>query len=259
MKRYLFSLLVLLAAMTAACGHNHQEAALPSADPVAADFAILPKEPAAGKPITFSVKVTQNGEPVNDAKEVKFEWWKDGQEQHVTIPASLQKDGVYTARQTIDEAGSYFVYYHVTARDFHNMQKVAFTVGGQSASSASPAHAQHPGEATAEHEHEAAEHAHASGVDFHFMPPTPVLAGQPTPLMVHLMKDNASFTKAAVRFEIWQGSAAEHTFVEAREEQPGQYSAEANLPAAGSYTVKVHVEKGEIHDHKSFPLAVQPK
>jgi len=159
MKRYCFSLLCLLAVIAAACGHDHQEAALPSADPLAADFSIQPKEPASGETLTFSVKVTQNGAPVNDAKEVKFEWWKDGQEQHVTIPAALQADGVYTAQQAIAEAGSYFVYYHVTARDFHSMQKVAFTVADRSAASAVPAH---------EHEAagEAANHGHqASGVD----------------------------------------------------------------------------------------------
>lgn len=254
MKRYLLSLLCLLAAISAACGHNHQEAVLPSADPVAADFAISPQEPAAGEAVTFSVKVTQNGEPVNDAKEVKFEWWKDGQEQHVTIPAALQKDGVYTAQQTIDEAGSYFVYYHVTARDFHNMQKVAFTVSGQSASASSPANGHGTGK-TVEGAGEAAD----QGVDFHFMPAAPILAGQPAALMVHLMKDNASFTGAAVRLEIRQGSEETHTYVDAREDQPGQYSAKVTLPAAGRYTVNVRVEKGDIHSYKSYPLDVQPK
>ncbi|MDR7318576.1 FixH family protein [Brevibacillus nitrificans] len=250
MKRYFFSLLCVFAFFVSACGQNQQETSLPSSDPIEADFSFQPTEPAKGEPITFSVKVTQKGEAVNDAKEVKFEWWKDGQEQHVTIPAALQADGVYTAQQTIDEPGSYFVYYHVTARDFHNMQKVAFTVKDPSAGS-SQAHEHGNPSASSQNDH------HASGVDFHFMPEEPTKAGQPASFMVHLMKDNQAIAKAKVKYEIWQGNDEKHMYVEAEETAPGQYSATATLPSAGSYTVNVHVEKGEVHDHKSFPLTVQ--
>lgn len=262
MKRYLLSLLCLLCLLAAACGKDNQEAALPSSEPIDAAFTMQPSEPAKGEAITFSVKVTQNGSPVDDAKEVKFEWWKDGQQQHVTIPAALQADGVYTAQQTIDEPGSYYVYYHVTARDFHNMQKVAFTVGdGQQANGASTGHAGHAASAAAPSAHEhgsggvSADHP-ASGLDFHFMPPEGIKAGEAATYTVHLMKDNQSFAQAAVKFEIWLGNEEKHTFVDATETQPGQYSAPVSFPSPGSYTVNVHVEKADVHDHKSFPLSV---
>lgn len=263
MKRYLFSLLCLLTLLATACGEDNQEAALPSSEPIDAAFTMQPAEPAKGEAITFSVKVSQNGNPVDDAKEVKFEWWKDGQEQHVTIPATLQADGVYTAQQAIDEPGSYFVYYHVTARDFHIMQKVAFTVGdGQQANGAGTGHAGHAVSAAAPsaHEHgsggDSTDHP-ASGIDFHFMPPETIKAADSASFTVHLMKENQSFAQATVKFEIWKGNEEKHVYVDATETQPGQYSTNAVLPSAGSYTVNVHVEKGEVHDHKSFPLSVQ--
>ncbi|QRG69493.1 FixH family protein [Brevibacillus choshinensis] len=265
MKRYVFPLLCLLCLLATACGKDNQEAALPSSEPIDAAFSMLPANPAKGETITFSVKVTQNGSPVDDAKEVKFEWWKDGQEQHVTIPATLQADGVYTAVQSIGEPGSYYVYYHVTARDFHNMQKVAFTVGdGQQASDTGTGGTGHPGhtQTPAAHDHgssgdsASADHP-ASKIDFHFMPPESVKAADSAIFTVHLMRENQSFSQATVKFEFWQGNEEKHTFVDATETQPGQYSADAALPTAGSYTVNVHVEKGDVHDHKSFPLSVQ--
>lgn len=263
MNRYFLSLLCLLALIAAACGRDNQEVTLPSSTPVEAAFTISPQNPEPGAAITFSVKVTQNGTPVDDAKEVKFEWWKDGQEQHVTIPAALQADGVYTAQQTIDEPGSYFVYYHVTARDFHNMQKVAFTVGdaGQAnrTESGHTGHSQ-PADAPASHQHgeggDPSGHQ-ASGIDFHFMPPETIQPAQPAALTVHLMKENQILGGATVRFEYWQGDEEKHAFLDAKETQPGQYSTLAEFPSSGSYTVNVHVEKGDIHDHKSFPLTVK--
>ena len=259
MKRYLFFLLCTVALIATACGNdNSANTDLGSGAPVEASFSFAPEQPVVGEAITFSVKVTQEGKPVDDAKEVKFEWWKDGQEQHVTIPAALTSDGVYTAQQTISEPGSYFVYYHVTARDFHNMQKTPFTVKGSA-----DEHASHTAPATgagSDHQHgtnaESGNHA-ASGVDFHFMPADEIKASQPATVTVHLMKDNQAFADASVKFEYWQGNEEKHTFVEATQSKPGQYDSSISFPAAGSYQVNVHVEKGDVHDHKEFPLTVQ--
>lgn len=257
MKRLSFIVLGMLTLIATACGNDNQETSLPSSSPVEAAFSIEPTEPVTGKAITFSVKVTQVGKAVDDASEVKFEWWKDGQEQHQTIPATLQADGLYTAEQTIDEPGSYFVYYHVTARDFHNMQKVPFTVKGPAGQAVPPAEAPSAG-STHDHgeEHAATEHE-TGGVDFHFMPAVDIKATVAAPLTVHLMKDNEALAQATVKYELWQGNDEKHTFIDATETGSGQYEAQAAFPAQGSYHVKVHVEKGDIHDHKEFTLSVQ--
>lgn len=65
---------------------------------------------------------------MDDASEVVFEWWKEGQEPHRMLPAVYQEDGLYSAKLSITEPGSYFVYYHVSARNLHTMKKIPFTV-----------------------------------------------------------------------------------------------------------------------------------
>lgn len=128
--------LLLLLAMTA-CGQDQQQTAHHSSTPIEATFTLEPSQPAARDNVTFAVTVTQDGKPVDDASEVIFEWWKEGQEPHLMLPATFQNDGLYIAKQPITEPGSYFVYYHVSARDSHTMKKIPFTVTATKESSAS--------------------------------------------------------------------------------------------------------------------------
>ncbi|NRR01800.1 FixH family protein [Brevibacillus sp. RS1.1] len=258
MKRTMILLLSMLLLLLAACGKENEQQAFQPGAPVEAAFTSEPKELVAGDTVTFSVKVTQDGQPVDDAKEVKFEWWKDGQEKHETIPASLQGDGVYTAQQTMNEPGSYFVYYHVTARDFHNMQKTPFTVTNKAGETPGAGVTPAP-EAGADqsHDHGATGHANAETVDYHFSPADNIKVATPTALTVHLMKDNKALDKATVKFEFWRGTDQKHSFVDATETAAGQYDGNVQFPTAGDYTVKVHVEKGEIHDHKDFSLSIK--
>ncbi|MFS0554515.1 FixH family protein [Brevibacillus sp. 179-C9.3 HS] len=257
MKRTMILLLSMLLLILSACGKENEQQALLPASPVEAAFTLEPKEPVAGGTVTFSVRVTQDGQAVDDAKEVKFEWWKDGQEKHETIPATLQGDGVYTAQQTISEPGSYFVYYHVTARDFHNMQKTPFTVSGKAGETPAATPAAPQAGAGQSHDHGAAGHANAETVDYHFSPAENIQVATPATLTVHLMKDNKALDKATVKFEFWQGNDEKHSFVDAAETAAGQYEGNVQFPAAGDYTVKVHVEKGDIHDHKDFSLSIK--
>jgi hypothetical protein len=124
---YLLPCLLLLLAVTA-CGQDRHQTALHASTPVEAAFTLEPSQPAAGDNVTFAVTVTQEGQPVDDASEVIFEWWKEGQEPHMMLPAAHQEDGLYIAKLSITEPGSYFVYYHVSARNFHTMKKIPFTV-----------------------------------------------------------------------------------------------------------------------------------
>ncbi|MFG0213650.1 FixH family protein [Brevibacillus porteri] len=257
MKRTMILLLSMLMLLLAACGKENEQQALLPGSPVEAAFTLEPKELVAGDTVTFSVKVTQDGQPVDDAKEVKFEWWKDGQEKHETIPASLQGDGVYTAQQTISEPGSYFVYYHVTARDFHNMQKTPFTVNSKAGETPGSTPSAPPADAGQAHDHGAAGHANGEAVDYHFSPADNIQVATPAALTVHLMKDNKALDKATVKFEFWQGTDQKHSFVDATETAAGQYEGSVQFPTAGDYTVKVHVEKGDIHDHKDFSLSIK--
>ena len=72
--------------------------------------------------VPLSVKVTQDGQPVDDADEIKFEVWKNSaKEESDMIKATLTKDGVYEAETTFAEEAVYTVQVHVTARSMHTM------------------------------------------------------------------------------------------------------------------------------------------
>jgi len=260
-KRFMLVLpcLLLLFAVTA-CGNDNQETFTPGS-PVEAAFTMEPSEPVVRDTVTFAVTVTQDGKPVDDASEVKFEWWRDGQEPHEMLPATFQKDGLYIAKQTISQPGSYFVYYHVTARDFHTMKKIPFTVKGETGEVDQQATADENSngqETKSSHEHEHGTEASESGqVELHFMPAPEIRASEETWLGVHIMHGDDVLPKATVRFEYWKDGEEKHAFLDASETHPGQYGAKLSFPASGAYTVKVHVEAGDIHDHKDFSVTVQ--
>ncbi|USG63944.1 FixH family protein [Brevibacillus ruminantium] len=268
MKRYMLTVLGSLALLLGA-GCSQQQAALSSGAPIEVALTIEPQEVLVNEAATFSIKVTQDGAAVDDAKETDFEIWKEGQEQHEKISAAHQSDGVYTAQKSFAEPGTYNVMYHVTARDFHNMQKHTFTVkaAGEQADGAheenhSHEHATQPdGQSTAHGDgstHEGGEHEHGQGVEMHFQPADSIQPNQATTLTVHLLQENQALTEATVRFEIWREGEEKHAFIDTAEAKPGEYtSTNATFPAAGSYSVKVHVEKGEIHDHNVFTVDVK--
>jgi hypothetical protein len=289
LQRLTLILPTALALLLSACGTERQDAALAPAAPVAAEFSMKPSEPASGDTVTFAVTVTQEAKPVDDASEVRFEWWKEGDQEHRNVHATFQKDGLYIAKQTVDEPGSYFVYYHVTARDFHTMKKIPFTVknagsngepgsgGGGHEQAAATKHADaHDHASDTKHADSAAvapaadqgqtdahahSHAAASGhglqIEPHFPPADGIRASRETALAVRVLHGGEALRAAAVQFEYWREGEVKHTFVKAAESQPGRYEANISFPTAGTYTVNVHVEAPGIHDHRAFTLPVE--
>jgi YtkA-like len=75
----------------------------------------------ANEEVKIQAKVTQGVEKVNDADEVSFEIWKNGQENHSRVEGKSQGEGVYVAVTTFPDKGTYFIIAHVTARDMHSM------------------------------------------------------------------------------------------------------------------------------------------
>lgn len=191
---------------------------------------------------TIQAKVTQGSEQVDDAEEVEFELWKKGSDDHEKIEAEKQGNGLYSIQHTFEEKGFYYVIAHVTARGMHNMPQKKLNVGDVSE--------KEQGEENQEHAHEEGsseshshEHGSAEGeIAVHLM-------RDEGKLMVHLQKGEAPFTEAAVRFEVWQGDA-KHQFIDAQEGKKGEYTAEFKPESSGTYSVKVHYEKGELHGHK---------
>ncbi|MBO8155478.1 MAG: FixH family protein [Bacillaceae bacterium] len=91
---------------------------------------IMPEEIQTGEPVQIKCLVTQGDEKVNDADEVEFELWKDGdpEDKHKSIEGTLEGEGIYYFEHTFDEPGTYFVISHVTAREYHIMPQQEFEV-----------------------------------------------------------------------------------------------------------------------------------
>jgi methionine-rich copper-binding protein CopC len=132
MKRTLL-LLISSLFLAAACSRAESRPALTIdvSNPIEVEIKIEPEQIKVDDAATFSVTVKQADEPVDDANEVKFEIWQKGQDDHQFITAENKGSGVYAIVQKFAQAGVYYVMYHVTARDFHSMNKTEFTVAAK--------------------------------------------------------------------------------------------------------------------------------
>ncbi|RIW29363.1 hypothetical protein D3H55_19055 [Bacillus salacetis] len=203
-----------------------------------------------GKEFTIQAKVTQGDENVDDAKEVEFEFWKKGEEseEHEMIEGDSQGDGVYTISKKVDEPGVYYVISHVTARDMHTMPKLELAIGDVE---------EHAHEEGGEHGEEGS-HDHGHGeASAHIMADDTVEAGKEVELTAHAMNGEEPLTEADVRFEIWKDGEEKHEFIDTEETDAGKYQATHTFAEPGSYKVKLHVEKGEVHTHTEKIMTVE--
>lgn len=77
-----------------------------------------------GEETDLSVVLTQGNETVEDAFEVVFEIWKDGERNDgVLLDAEHEAEGAYDVVYTFEEDAIYLVQSHVSARDMHVMPK----------------------------------------------------------------------------------------------------------------------------------------
>lgn len=223
-----------------ACGTEKEaeSAAVPqSMEPVEAELTVAATAEK-GEAVPLSVTVTQDGQPVDDADEIKFEVWKNGaKEESEMIKASLTKDGVYEAETTFAEEAVYTVQVHVTARSMHTMPTTNVTVG-------------HPETAAeAEEEEEESEHHQHAGADI-TLDPKVATAGEEQPFMVHVMIKDDMLAGADVQLEIFQDGAEKHEWVKLEEADAGMYKGVHTFAESGAYNVQVHVTKGhDIHEH----------
>jgi len=221
--------------------------------PLTVEFQVDPKPVKAGEVTTVSVLVKQGEELVEDAQEVEFEIWEEGQEKHDMVPAENKGKGVYSIMEKFHKPTTYYVMYHVTARDMHSMKQMEVVVEGESTE-----HTPAPSsdETTSNHQHQEVEHHHG-GAMIHFMTSQPPVANQPVELTAHVQHDDQPLTEAQVRFEYWIGNEEKHHFIDATEKSPGVYVASSTFSSTGEYQVKTHVEKGDIHDHIQSTLTVK--
>lgn len=82
------------------------------------------------KPVLFQVEVMQEGEKVDDASSVQFEYWKSGDRDHSKmVEAKSIEKGIYEAEAKLDNDSVYYAYAHTEARGLHVMPKGKFIIG----------------------------------------------------------------------------------------------------------------------------------
>ncbi|MGG6311045.1 FixH family protein [Paenibacillus macerans] len=130
-KDWLVAVFVLAIAALGGCGRSETTAThdVPL-EPIKVVLEVMPTTVPSGSPVTFTAKVTHQGENVDDAQEVMFEFWNIADEtaEHSKVKVKSAGDGTYVLEHKFDEPGTYEVISHVTARDQHSMPSKPFTV-----------------------------------------------------------------------------------------------------------------------------------
>ncbi|KGP91506.1 hypothetical protein N780_19600 [Pontibacillus chungwhensis BH030062] len=216
-----------------------------------------------GEPFTIQAAVTFGEEEVNDAEEVRFEFWKKG-EEHEEVDAEFTENGNYVLEKTVQEPGIYYVISHVTARGMHNMPQKEIVVGDVNPDKGSEGEASHSESEEGHEDHDSEEsaghdeqHGHGTNVMAHVMLPEKVKAGEEVTITGHLQQDEAPVKGAEVQFEIWKKDSEKHNYVDATEPKDGEYQASYTFDDSATYHVKLHYKKGDMHDHKEKTINVQ--
>lgn len=251
MKR--FGMLVMSTAMIgilAGCGQDDDvptEAVLP--EPIDVELTV-PEQGNANEPVTITTLVTQGEETVDDASEVEYEIWEEGKkEDSIHVETTNEKEGIYSAETTFETDGMYHVQVHVTARDMHVMPEKQIQIGDAT-------HHADGHESAQDGQHNEHGHGATEGLSLHFMQPEAATATTATELMTHAQLDGEALEDTQVRYEVIDAKK-ETKWVDTEETKPGEYTANYQFPAAGSYQVIIHVENEDIHDHEEHTVDVK--
>lgn len=130
-KKYaLISVMVMMAIALAACSESKADKSdeLVMMDPILVDLTLNAEKVSVGEKVLIQAKVTQSGEPVEDASKVEFEITREGGGMKVTVPIQHAEDGKYELNKAFNEPGTYRIVSHVTARGQHSMPLKELTV-----------------------------------------------------------------------------------------------------------------------------------
>ncbi|MFN7251763.1 MAG: FixH family protein [Anaerobacillus sp.] len=127
-KTVLISIILVL--LLGACGHedhkNTEEVNF--LDPI--EVELTSTDLVVNEEIHTQALITQNNDQVSDASEVIFEIWQHGKpDTYRSVEAVNAGDGIYEVTWVANEEGVYYIFYHVTARGMHRMEKHQFVIG----------------------------------------------------------------------------------------------------------------------------------
>ncbi|WP_026688970.1 FixH family protein [Alteribacter aurantiacus] len=205
---------------------------------------------------TLEALVSQEGDPVNNADEVVFEVWKQGEkEDSDMLEYEEVNDGVYSASYTFEEEGIYFVIPHVTAHGMHVMPTHELVIGD-----VDPDEHYHEAEEEQGHDHE--DHGHESEPGHHHHSELVEVESnfddleRDAQIELTITEEGEGLEDARVQLEIWQHGDEVRTWVDADDEGNGNYTANHEFDEAGDYHVVIHIENDELHEHldESFTI-----
>ncbi len=203
----------------------------------------VPEFAEVGEVVTFSSAVTQGDELVEDANEVVYEIWLEGQkETSELIEADHQEGHLYTLEYTFNEAGMYHVQTHVTARGLHRMPTVQIQVGEMESSVE-----EHKHEEVHENDHHEHHHHHHHDVDVE----TELTSEQ---LRLHILVEGIEYTDGNVTLEMWQDGDEVRQWVDMKEVGNGFYQLENLEELQGEYMIIVHIQDDDLHEHIDLTL-----
>lgn len=217
----------------------------------------MPEKIKLNEEATIQALVTQGKDKVDDANEVKFEIGKAGQVENESIKAQNDGDGLYTIKKTFTENGKYVVTAHITARSMHSMPKKEFTVGAEDMGQEAETSKDTNQESTHEDGHGDQHSHHESNVEIAFNEADQFETNKEVTLKAILKQHNAPFEGAKVKFEIISENSTKSEWLNAKEDEIGIYSALSTFNNPGTFHVQIHVNKGEIHDHKVVMITVK--
>ena len=111
----------LLVVVFSGCGHQKTNDHVQELIEVQLD---VPQTAAVSEKVKVQAVVTQGNEQVDDADEVIFEVWKEGEEDDSKmIDVQGQDHGTYYTELSFKEYGLHYIQVHVTARGMHVMPK----------------------------------------------------------------------------------------------------------------------------------------
>lgn len=240
--------LFMCSILIAGCGNTSQkkdssnQEEIPTMIEAALD---VPEKAEIGDEVSLAVTVKQGKDFVDDATEVKFEIWKDGQKNaSEMVEANQAEKGNYTNTYKFQENGIYHVQSHVTARDMHTMPEKTIQIGDVEA------HHEHAEDSDEHNNH------HDSDVAIHLKTPDQINTNERIPFVVHIEKEQQPLTKANVKLEISQ-EASNPAWVNLDEAENGEYKSEYEFQSSGKYTITVHVTNNEgLHEHTEVEVKV---
>ena len=255
-KGYMSCFILLLAFLLTGCqgseDHNDHQVAGEEEVKIPKVEIIANEQVNKNEDVTIAANVYYGEELVDDA-EVIFEM-KLG-EQSEKVEAKLIDDGKYEINYQFKEDGTYSVTAHTNVKSYHTMPTKDIVVGsGENAKETTKA------TNVDEHHHEdhaSAEH-HPSSVTINVDKLTGFKVNKEETLSTNIEEAEQPFTEAVVRFEIWKDGEEKHHYVDATEfSTKGEYTASYRFDETGHYTVKVHVEKEEVHAHIETSVEVK--